>query len=386
MLRAEAVMVCAMVLAVALCGVALAGERAFVYVSNAGSGDISIYGLDMSNGELSNLGQAKAGENVMPMAVSPDRRFLYASVRNTPFSVLTYAINSADGSLDLLGTASLPDSMAYICTDRAGRFLLSASPGGGLVAVNPIGPGGLAQSEPASLVRTGRHAHSILIDPSNRFVLSANVYNDQMAQLRFNANTGALAWNSPHIARAASEAGPRHFRFHPNGRFVYVLNSQSGAVTCYGFDQESGLLTELQSFSYLPRGVEFSHGSDNPPLGTPDALLSGKNGGKPKIFGADLHLTPNGKFLYASERASDTLACFTVDSLTGKLTYVKSVDTESQPRGFAIDPKGRYVVAAGDKTNNVAVFAIDQKTGDLKPLKSYPAGKGPNWVEIVNFW
>lgn len=367
------------------CLVASAGEKTFVYVSNAKSGDISIYRLDMKTGDLEALGAAKAGDNVMPLAISPDRRFLYASVRSTPYTVITYAINSGDGSLEQMGTAELAESMAYICTDQTGRFLLSASPGGGLVAVNPIGLQGVAQSEPTALIRTGRHAHSILPDPSNRFVLSANVHNDQIAQLRFDEKTGALEWNSPHIARSASESGPRHFRFHPNGRFVYVLNSQSGMVTCYGFDAANGLLTELQSFDYTPRDVEMSHGSDNPPVGTPDASRHDKNGGKPKIFGADLHITPNGKFLYASERATDTLACFRINSLTGKLTYVGSVATESQPRGFAIDPMGKFVISSGDKTDQVIVYAIDQETGALKTLKKYPAGKGPNWVEIVDF-
>lgn len=376
--------VCALLLFAS--GTLSAAERAFVYVSNAKSGDISIYSLDMQTGDLDTLGTTPAGDNVMPLAVSPDRRFLYASVRSTPYSVLTYAINSSDGSLDLLGKGSLPESMAYIVTDRSGRFLLSASPGGGMVSVNPIGDGGVAQSEPTSIMITGRHAHSIMADPSNRFVLSANVHNDQIAQLRFDAATGLLSWNTPHIARAAGEAGPRHFRFHPNGRFVYVLNSQSGAVTCYGFDSASGLLSELQSFSYLPRGVEMSHGSATPPHGTPDAENHEKNGGKPKIFGADIHITPNGKFLYASERATNTLACFKVNSLTGKLTYVESVDTESQPRGFTVDPKGRFLISSGDKTDHIVVYAIDQETGGLKMLKRYPAGKGPNWVEIVNFW
>lgn len=368
-----------------VCATVSAADRTFVYVSNAKSGDISIYSLDMKTGDLKNVGVAQAGDNVMPMAVSPDRRFLYASVRSTPYSVLSYAIDSTDGSLDLLGKGTLPESMAYIVTDRSGRFLLSASPGGGMVSVSPIGDGGVAQSEPASIMITGRHAHSILPDPSNRFVLSANVHNDQIAQLRFDAATGELSWNVPHIAGAAGESGPRHFRFHPNGRFVYVLNSQNGTVTCYGYDIKSGTLSQLQSFSYLPRDVEMSHGSENPPHGTPDEENHAKNSGKPKIFGADIHITPNGKFLYASERATNTLACFRVNSLTGKLTYVESAATESQPRGFGIDPKGRYLISSGDKTDHIVVYAIDQETGALKQLKRYPAGKGPNWVEFVNF-
>ena len=101
------------------------------------------------------------------------------------------------------------------------------------------------------------------------------------------------------------------------------------------------------------------------------------------IWAADIHMTPNGKFLYISERTSSTLGAFGVDAVTGKLTYLGSTPTEKQPRGFAIDPTGRFLVAAGEKSDTISVYAIDQASGALKPLQKYPAGKGANWVEIV---
>jgi 6-phosphogluconolactonase len=103
------------------------------------------------------------------------------------------------------------------------------------------------------------------------------------------------------------------------------------------------------------------------------------------IWAADIHLTPNGKFLYISERTSSTLAAFSVDGASGKLGYLSSTPTEPQPRGFAIDPKGRFLVASGEKSETISVHAIDQASGALKFLGKYPAGKGANWVEIVSF-
>lgn len=110
--------------------------------------------------------------------------------------------------------------------------------------------------------------------------------------------------------------------------------------------------------------------------------------GKPfdgKPWAADIHLTPNGKFLYASERTSSTLAAFSVDAKTGALTAIDSFPTEEQPRGFNIDPTGKYLLAVGELSSSMTSYTIDQKNGKLTKLKDYPMGKKPNWVEIVKF-
>ena len=103
------------------------------------------------------------------------------------------------------------------------------------------------------------------------------------------------------------------------------------------------------------------------------------------IWAADLHLTPNGKFLYVSERTSNTISTLGVDGASGKLTYLSSTETERQPRGFNIDPKGRFMVVAGEKSDTISVYAIDQSSGALKLINKYGTGKGANWVEIVSF-
>ena len=124
--------------------------------------------------------------------------------------------------------------------------------------------------------------------------------------------------------------------------------------------------------------------------GAPRGAVGGANAPPPRntdndIWAADIHLTPNGRFLYISERTSSTLAAFSVDGASGKLSYLSGTPTEPQPRGFAIDPKGRFQVATGEKSETISVYAIDQASGALKFLARYPAGKGASWVEIVGF-
>src|SRR5207244_5181085 len=124
--------------------------------------------------------------------------------------------------------------------------------------------------------------------------------------------------------------------------------------------------------------------------GAPRGAVGASNAPPPRntdndIWAADIHMTPNGKFLYLSERTSSALAAFNVNAETGKLTYLGSTPTEEQPRGFAIDPKGRFLVASGEKSETISVYAIDQMSGALRLVKQYPAGKGANWVEIVSF-
>jgi 6-phosphogluconolactonase len=124
--------------------------------------------------------------------------------------------------------------------------------------------------------------------------------------------------------------------------------------------------------------------------GMPRGSVGGANAPPPRntdndIWAADIHLTPNGRFLYASERTSSTLAAFGVDAGTGNLTYLGSTPTEKQPRGFAIDPGGKYLVASGEKSDTISAYAIDASSGALRPIGQYPTGKGSNWVEIVSF-
>jgi 6-phosphogluconolactonase len=358
---------------------ALAGT--FVYVSNADDGDIGIYSLQ-PDGSLQPGARVAAGKLVMPLAVSPDRRFLYASVRSKPFSAYTYSIDAKSGALKQVSTGPLAESFPYISTDRTGRFLLGASYGAHLVSVNPIGADGRV-GEPLQVIPTARNAHSIRIDNTNRYVFAPHLGTDQIFQFMFDPQTGRLTANTPPVVQMKPGTGPRHLIVSSDNRFVYVLNELTGVVTTLSLDANTGLLSEQSSASALPPDSKLAPGMPRGAIGTPGANQAPRNTDN-DIWASDLHLTPNGKFLYAAERTSSSLGVLSVDAASGKLTYLGSTPTEKQPRGFAIDPSGKYVVVTGEKSDTISVYAIDQSSGALRLLNKYPTGKGSNWVEIVD--
>ena len=358
----------------ALMALTAAEAGTFVYVSNAEDGDIGTYTF-MPDGSLQPGARVGAGKPVMPMSVSPDRRFLYAAVRSKPFTVITYAIDRNTGALSKQSEAALAESLPYIAVDKTGSFLLGASYGGHLVSVNAIGKDGKV-SDPKQVVPTARNAHSIITDNTNRFVFVPHLGTDQIFQFRFDATTGRLTANTPPVVQMKAGSGPRHITMSADNRFAYLLNELTATVTTLSLDAQTGLLTEVSSASALPPDTKLVPGAPRP--------SPGRNVDN-DIWASDLHLTPDGKFLYAAERTSSSLGAFSVDLATGKLTYLSSTPTENQPRGFAIDPKGRTLVVSGEKSGTISVYAIDPASGALSLRQKYPTGKGSNWVEIVSF-
>jgi 6-phosphogluconolactonase len=358
-------------------------EGTFVYVSNGEDRDIVVMKLNPETGDMKIVEKVPAGPNVKHMALSPDHRFLYASVRSEPFSVITYLINSETGNLTQLSKESLPDNMVYISVDQTGRFLLSVSnhDAKAKIAVNPIGLEGFVQSEPVQVISTGHNPHSILVDPSNRFVYVPHLGNAQIKQFLFNQSNGVLTPNVPAVVYTKDGSGPRHFDFSPNNRFVYVSNEMDGMVYSYKIDNKTGILTEIQRISAMPPDIGLE--PSTPAAGN---AAPGMGDGKSTAIGvADIHITPDGKWLYVSERSTSTIAAFAVDRHSGNLTYIESYGTEKMPRGINVDPRGNFVIAGGQESGHVSVHAINQETGELKLLNRYESGKDPNWIEIVEF-
>ena len=332
------------------------------YVSNSESNDISVFGLDPKSGDLSAIAvvpvpDVKIGSS-SPLAVSPDKRFLFVGNRGEPYSVATFAIDPKSGTLTHLGKGPLADQMAYIVTDRTGRYLLSATYGGSKVAVSPIGPDGKVGAI-QQIIATPANAHSILTDAANRYAFAASLGGNVVSLYRFDAASGQLSPNDPPTVGVREKAGPRHFRFHPNGKFVYLLNELDGSLYVFDYDAAQGAWSEKQIASVLPPGFD----------------------GKP--WASDLQVTPDGRFLYGAERTTSTLAGFRIDSQTGTLTHVGNWPTETQPRGFAIDPAGRYLLAVGQTSHRLSGYAIEPD-GGLRKLKDHPVGQNPNWVEILD--
>jgi len=355
--------------------IAHAEPATYVYVSNAGDGTISQFKLDQNDGTLKSLGLVEAGKMVMPMAISPDRRYLYAAIRSKPYSVISYLIDAETGTLKPIAQAPLADSMAYISADKTGRYLFGASYGGDLISVNAIGPQGFVQDPPLQVIKTGRHAHSILPDLSNRYVYVGNLGVDHVLQFNFNEKTGALAPIGTGYAAAPKGSGPRHPAVSPDNRHVYVLGELSGTVTTYAIDPATGALTEKQSVSSVPSSWNFH----------PGVMDASPTDPSPRIWAADIRVSPNGRYVYTTERTSSTVTTFRADPATGTLTYVGNIEVEKQPRGINLDPQGKYLIVSGEKSDQIGIYALDPESGMPKPLAKYPVGKGANWVEVVQF-
>ncbi|KRD18242.1 6-phosphogluconolactonase [Acidovorax sp. Root267] len=332
----------------------------WVYVSNADSQDVSVFELDRSAAALKPVDTTALGGMAMPMAVSPDKKVLYVALRSQPFRVVSLAIDPASGKLRKLGEAPLADSMANIDTDATGRWLFAASYPGHKITVNSIGKDG-AVGAVQQLIPTAPNAHAIHADAANRHVFATSLGGDNLSAWRFDAETGKLTANEPAVTTVTPEkAGPRHFVWDKGQRFVYLLNELDASVHVMAYDATRGTLRAVQRTTALPAGFT----------------------GKP--WAADIHLSPDGRTLYASERTSSTLSSFRIDAATGQLQPLGQVPTEKTPRGFAVDSSGRFLIAAGQESHQVSLHPIDPTTGIPGTPTRVPAGKNPNWVEIVD--
>ena len=294
------------------------------------------------------------------MAVSPDRRCLYAALRSPPDAVSGFSIDPSSGRLSHLATTPLLCAMAYIVTDRTGRFLLAASYTDAKLAIYPIDSAGRIDRRPTQVIPTGPHAHCIVVDAANRFAYGAVLGADHVMQFILDPDTGTFAPNAPPTVATRARSGPRHLAFHPSGRFIYLLNQTDATIVAYRIEPGSGGLSEIETVATLPAHF----------LGEANA--------------ADIHVTPDGRFLYVSERQTSTLTGFRIDAANGFLAPIGRWNTETTPRGFSIDPRGRFLLAAGLDSDRLSVHAIDPEDGSLTLRAQYPVGGMPNWVEIVD--
>jgi 6-phosphogluconolactonase len=337
--------------------------RTVVYASNCDSHDIDVLAFDAVTGVLSPVAKTplpnKPG-NATPMAVSPDHRFLYVVIRSQPFTVACFAIDGVSGRLTHIGNGPLADSMAYLSVDATGRYLLAASYPGHKVTVNAIGADGVV-GKIVQVIGDLPNAHAIRTDPTNVFAFVASLGSDTLRQYRFDAATGQLSANAPERVRFDTKVGPRHFVFHPDGKHVYLLSELSTQVFALDYAAATGALTIKQAVSYRTDGYAYNGGA---------------------WAGADIRLTPDGKFLYACERSSSVVTGFRIEA-DGSLALIEQVPAETQPRTLAIDPAGGHLFAAGQISNHVMVYGIEATSGRLTIRSRCPVGRNPNWIEAI---
>jgi len=361
-------------------------QQSHVYVSNGDSGTVTAYTLDKNKEKLSPIGEYHTGLKSMPMAVSADKKVLYVSVRSQPYHVSAWHINS-DGTLHHFEDTPLPEAMAYIALDKTGKFLLSSSYGGDLFAINAINSEGSVTTPPVEVIHTGKRAHSIQTDPTNRFLYVPLLGADQFLQYRFDVKTGKATPNTPSFINIQREAatGPRHFVFAPQRdqqgqQNIYLLTETAGNISRLTVNPD-GTTTEHEATPSISSEIlaTLQRGEARPLTGDDDLPKSAK----PRIWQADIHVTPDGKYLYSTERTTSHITAFKISPIDGKLTLINSTKTQAQPRGFAIDNSSHFLIESGQKSTELSLYTINKQSGKLTLVGTAPTGQGANWVSIV---
>lgn len=329
--------------------------------TNKGSQGIYLCQLDPLTGELTQAGVTKGVDNPSYLVIDAPRKRLFAVNETLEFkgrpggSVSAFAIEPFTGDLQLINEQySHGGAPCYLTVDQNGRFLFVANYLGSIVAVLPITPDGVLQDASHIITHTGHsenpkrqeapHPHSVNLDPTDQFLFVPDLGLDKVMAYQFNPTDGRLTANKQPWTTTVPGSGPRHMVFHPNLGRAYIINELSSTITSYIYDNILGELKQFQTISTVP----------------PD--YSGSN------ISADLHLSPNGRFLYGSNRGHDSIAHYSVDQETGRLTLIDIVSTRGmKPRGFAIDPNGTCLLAANQDSNSIVSFWIDQGSGALSP-------------------
>ena len=367
------------------------GSKAtYVYISNADDGDISAYELRAasnagsgvaSQANLNPIGRTAVGKLVMPMVATPDGKTLYAAVRSAPFSIHCFQINPLDGGLELLAATPMPHSLVFISLDQTGKWLLATSFGDHKNSVHKLNADYLIDPIPAQVFASGGlNPHSIVTDKDNQFVFIPHLGTDEIKVHSFNSKLEKPLSESPAFFAVEKQYGPRHIVISQDNKFGYVITEMMGQVLVFSIDSKSGNLSLVQSISSLPIDTKLFQGKARPPTGSPDAVGFDDSN---LIYSAEIKLTPNGRYLYTSDRTNNSLSGFEVDSKTGKLKYLFTIPTEQMPRGFGIDPDGQFLVATGQKSEYVSLYSIDPSTGELNLISRVPGGKGANWVTFA---
>jgi 6-phosphogluconolactonase len=336
-------------------------QTLYVGTYTAGKSEgIYIYRMNMSTGELKHFNTVKDVVDPSFLTIDRKRRYLYAVNEVSQFAgkpggaVSAFQIDPKTGNLKFLNQQpSLGGAPCHLTVDKTERFVLVANYDAGNVTVLPVerdGSLGLAtdtvQHHGSSVKKEqeGPHAHCIILDDSNRYAFAADLGLDKILIYRFDAKRGKLTPNRQPWVQVKPGAGPRHFTFHPSGRYAYAIDELDSTFTAFTCNGATGTLKELQTVSTLP--------SD----------FSGANSC------AELSVSPSGKFLYGSNRGHNSIVSFAINESTGKLTYLEHVPTQGKtPRNFTIDPTGNFLLAANQESDTVVSFRIDSQTGRLKP-------------------
>ena len=330
------------------------------YTGGGKSKGIYCYKLDLASGKLTDVGVTEGIKNPSFMAIHPNGKYLYAvsevSEGGKPSgAVSAYSLDRTSGRLTPLNHQSSEGAgPCHVSVDKTGKCVLVANYGGGSIASLPLAADGSLQKAASAIQHEGSsvdperqkvpHAHSINVSPDNRFAFAADLGLDKVLIYKLDPVKGTLTANDPAFGKTPAGGGPRHFAFHPSGRFAFVCNEMKSSVTAFAYDADKGSLTEIQTITTLPDNLQDLKGNST----------------------AEIQVHPAGKFLYCSNRGHNSLAIFTIDEKTGQLTATgHQLTVGKMPRNFGIDPTGKYVIACNQSSDNVVVFRVDQTSGKL---------------------
>ena len=345
----------------------------YVYVAAQDDNKVSVFTMDAGTGKLTPKAEEPIPEGPHLLAISPDRKVIYIGQRGLP-GISSWRIDQDTGGITKNGSVSTDGWSASLATDRKGKYLLSAQYQAGHVSIHPLGDDGSLGAPAIEHLETDIGAHAIYTDPSNRFAyvphiarLFDNVLEpakDELGpnviyQFRFDENTGRLTPNSPLKVEQGGNLGPRYYCFHPTLGIAYFSDEQGCSVTGYRIDSSAGTLSAFQTITTLPEGVTQRNTC------------------------SQIQISPSGKFLYVPNRGHNSIACFSVDAATGRLSAIGQEPTEAVPSAFSLDPEGKFVFAAGSASGLLASYRISGDTGVLTPLETYPVGERPMGVLVT---
>ncbi len=344
-------------------------------VNSAEENTIFLYRL-APTGALTRLSAQRGGASPTYLTMSGDQRFLYAVNETQTFqraksgSVRSYAVDRRTGSLTLLNEQpSAGSSPCYISLDGSGKAVLVANYVGGNVGLLPVLADGQLAPPAATFQHEGTgphpnqnaaHAHCIVADPANAYAFAVDLGTDRVYRYQLNAAKGQLTQTAAPAFVARPGAGPRHLTFHPNGKRAYLINELNSTITALDYTAAAGQFSERQTLSTLPAGYTEANSC------------------------ADVHVSPNGRFLYASNRGHNSIAVFSIDAATGTLAPVQDVDTQGKtPRNFTLDPSGRLLLVANQNSNSIVTFRVDAETGLLTPTGQSVEVPSPMFLQVV---
>ena len=325
-----------------------------------GSKGIYVYRFDAATGETRPLGLAAESDQPSFLAVDPSQKFLYAVNETDTYQgkpsggVSAFSIDHTTAKLTFLNEVpSRGGSPAHVAVDRTGKYVAVSNYDGGSLAIFPILEDGklgddtfFVQHEGSSVNKKRQaspHVHEAIFSPDNRFLLSTDLGLDELFVYPFDAQHGTLG--APRVISLSPGSGPRHIAFSPGGKFVFLVSEMGSTITVLPYDPANGNLAPRQTVRLAPS-------TDRPP----------------EKAGAEIAVSPSGRFVYASNRFDNLIGVFSTDSDSGMLAPVETVPLDGKtPRNFAIDPTGTWLWDANQDSDNIVMYRLDQQRGRLQP-------------------